>query len=490
MSASLFTDVLPRFLALGFFLAPQPSDGVPIAFGFLQWAVDMTGSLGGIFANAIFHAVNDSPGSPKSALSSLGASASVASTGINNGCSGSGIDAAAMTLCNGLGGVITRLSTSGYGLIEILFIIAICAFLLYFFILLMFRTVALLFVMALAPLCIGLAAWEWKNKFTAAWVQIFVACLIQPIIMGIGISISVVLAASIMPTTTAAVSPSGISNHFQTDLGVLSMGIGLWFTSKIVKQFTSHHLGGHSFKEAVGLATGTVAGIATTLGKTTGTSKKSVSQRGSNGSQQSGQPGGPKLRSAMSRFVDSNIGEGMGGRLASTVAGHSTLAGVSIGAALGAKNAVQGLRGAGGNSVAPAISAAVARDSQQQHHLPHALAKSYSQAIGMPTDDPVAVGNAWRTDPVNKPVVDFVTSLAAQNSYGDSAHPVIKYSAFEGAAFGMQAGINSGLQAHAASQPRTSTTKRPISADMGDRRGDPSPPPAKPTSNPSRLLDN
>ena len=132
-------------------------------------------------------------------------------------------------------GIVTNIAVTlmiSKGLLLILAVIIVLVLLLmllYLGILMLARFILVLFVVAMAPLCIAVAVWDHKNRFTEWWFEAFVGVMLIPVViwgaLGIMFGLSWV---------------AGTSLAGPLILPIILIG-GIWMTGKMVHRLTWRH---------------------------------------------------------------------------------------------------------------------------------------------------------------------------------------------------------------------------------------------------------
>ncbi|HWF58649.1 MAG TPA: hypothetical protein VG520_09875 [Candidatus Dormibacteraeota bacterium] len=160
-----------------------------------------------------------------------------------------------------LGHVVGNLAATGFGLAGIGdFLVAIPILLVafafvYILALYLLRTVQLVFAVASAPLFVGLAVYDHRNRFVQWWLDLFTSAMLLPVILAVCGALTSGVALFFLDGNQGGLTPGGAAEAVvRTLLACFAVLGGVWMTGKAV-----HGLAWRSFSH------GGITGAATAL---------------------------------------------------------------------------------------------------------------------------------------------------------------------------------------------------------------------------------
>jgi len=176
-----------------------------------------------------------------------------------------GAVASAFTTNLDLGSVVGNLAATGFGLAGIGdFLVAIPILLVafafvYILSLYLLRIVQLVFAVASAPLFVGLAVYDHRNRFVQWWLDLFTSAMLLPVILAVCGSLTSGVALFFLGGNQGGLTPGGaVEAVVRTLLACFAVLGGVWMTGKAV-----HGLAWRSFSH--GGITGAATAVSTTL---------------------------------------------------------------------------------------------------------------------------------------------------------------------------------------------------------------------------------
>lgn len=210
-SHHLIAETMFRFI-VGVILIGLPSaPGDPLAYTLLHWAKDAAGTLGTAIAHEYLNAGQNQV----------------------NGVGGVGIFGIGMWWFLSLIGA--DLLAGPIGLLVAIPVIVLLVLALYLIILFIAAMILLSFSVASAPLCIAMGVYEFKNRFTEWWVEAFVGAIAIPVVLGAGVTLTVIF-------WLHTFHDGGVLNPLKgAFIGPIFLCGGLWMTGKAAHKLTWRH---------------------------------------------------------------------------------------------------------------------------------------------------------------------------------------------------------------------------------------------------------
>jgi hypothetical protein len=164
-----------------------------------------------------------------------------------------------------LGKVVGNLAATGFGLagigdflVAIPILLAAFAFV-YVLSLYLLRVVQLVFAVASAPLFVGLAVYDYRNRFVQWWLDLFTSAMVLPVVLGFCGSLTAGVALFFLGGNQDGVTPGGaVEGVVRTMLACFAVLGGVWMTGK-----AAHGLAWGGFSH--GGITGAATAVSTTV---------------------------------------------------------------------------------------------------------------------------------------------------------------------------------------------------------------------------------
>jgi hypothetical protein len=164
-----------------------------------------------------------------------------------------------------LGKVVGNLAATGFGLagigdflVAIPVLLAAFAFV-YVLSLYLLRIVQLVFAVASAPLFVGLAVYDHRNRFVQWWLDLFTSAMLLPVVLGICGSLTAGVALFFLGGNQGGATPGGaVEGVVRTMLACFAVLGGVWMTGK-----AAHGLAWRGFSH--GGITGAAIAVSTTV---------------------------------------------------------------------------------------------------------------------------------------------------------------------------------------------------------------------------------
>jgi hypothetical protein len=176
-----------------------------------------------------------------------------------------GAVASAFTTNLDLGKVVGNIAATGFGLAGIGdFLVAIPILLVafafvYLLSLYLLRIVQLVFAVASAPLFVGLAVYDQRNRFVQWWLDLFTSAMVLPVVLAICGSLTAGVALFFIGGNQGGISAGGaVEAVIRTLLGCFAVLGGVWMTGK-----AAHGLAWRGFSH--GGITGAATAVSTTV---------------------------------------------------------------------------------------------------------------------------------------------------------------------------------------------------------------------------------